>query len=168
MDRIAGQYAGKGGDEQFRIYVRLKPGARETLEKSREFFRDHENTVYHIGYPHSFRQSGKEPNMQFSLSEDGLRADIDVDYRSSRSPGSLFNGHLTSSNSDVRAGETPAHTARWTGLVLGWQDVFGKLKDAGQGRRLMTDRPSDRRRRCPPDRRRARRRTRSRMPCRSF
>jgi hypothetical protein len=131
VDRIAGQYGGKGGDQQFRLYVRLKPGARETLEKSQEFFRDHENTVYHIGYPHSFRQNGKEPNMQFSLSEDGLRADIDVDYRSSKSPAALFNGHLTSSNSDVRAGENPSsHTARWSGLVLWWQDVFGKLKDS--------------------------------------
>ena len=130
VDRIAGQYAGKGGDQQFRIYVKLKPGARDTLAGSREFFKDHENTVYHIGYPHSFRQTGKEPNMQVSISEDGLRADIDVDYRSSKSPQALFNGHLTSSNSDVRAGENPAlHTGRWTGLILWWQDIFGKLND---------------------------------------
>ena len=72
IDRIAGQYAGRDGDQQFRLYVRLKPDARDVLEKSREFFRDHENTVYHVGYPHSYRQTGKEPNMQFSLSEDGL------------------------------------------------------------------------------------------------
>ena len=77
---------GTGGDEQFRVYVRLKPDTREMLEKSREFFRDHENTVYHVGYPHSYRQAGKEPNIQISMSEDGLRADIDVDYRSSGSP----------------------------------------------------------------------------------
>ena len=44
---------------------------------------DHENTVYHVGYPESFRQIGTVPNMQFSLSEDGTKADIDVDYRSS-------------------------------------------------------------------------------------
>jgi hypothetical protein len=56
------------------------------LERSREFFRDHENTVYHVGFPHSYRQSGKNPNVQFSLSEDGRHADIDVDYRSSRPP----------------------------------------------------------------------------------
>jgi hypothetical protein len=95
IDRIAGQYAGRGGDQQFRLYVRLPPDARETLDTSREFFRDHENTVYHPGYPHSYRQSGREPNIQFSLAEDGLAADIDVDYRSSRSPQALFNGHLT-------------------------------------------------------------------------
>ena len=45
--------------------------------------------------------------MQISMSEDGLQADIDVDYRSSGSPQSLFNGHLTASNSDIRAGENP-------------------------------------------------------------
>jgi hypothetical protein len=131
VERIAGQYAGKSGDEQFRLYVRLKPDTRGVLENSREFFRDHENTVYHIGYPHSFRQTGKEPNVQISMSEDGLKADIDVDYRSSRSPQALFNGHLTASNSDVRAGENPTlHSGRWQGLVLWWQDVFGKLKES--------------------------------------
>ena len=81
IERIAGQYAGRGGDAQFRLYVNLKPDTRDVLEKSREFFRDHENTVYHVGYPDSYRQTGKEPNLQMSLSEDGLRADIDVDYR---------------------------------------------------------------------------------------
>ena len=98
------------------------------LEKSREFFRDHENTVYHVGYPDSYRQTGKEPNLQMSLSEDGLRADIDVDYRSSRSPRSLFNGHLTASNSDIRVGENPnLHSGRWGGLITWWQDTFGRL-----------------------------------------
>ena len=128
VSRIAGQYAGQGGDQQFRLYVTLKPGTRELLDKSREFFVDHENTVYHVGFPHSYRQAGKEPNLQISLSEDGLRADIDVDYRSSRSPQSLFNGHLTSSNSDVRAGDnSKVHNSRWSGLILWWQDLFGKL-----------------------------------------
>ena len=144
IDRIAGQYAGRGGDQQFRLYVRLKPDARDVLEKSREFFRDHENTVYHVGYPHSYRQIGKEPNMQFSLSEDGQRADIDVDYRSSRSPRALFNGHLTSANSDVRVGENPRlHNARWNGFIAWWQDVFGRLNDDTEPNRnlLYGDRP---------------------------
>ena len=113
-ERIAGQYYGRGGDQQFRLYVFLVPGAKETLEKAREFFLDHENTVYHVGYPISFRQEGKVPNIQFSLSEDGSKADIDVDYRSSKMPGAMFNGHLTSANSDVRAGDNhPQHTNRW-------------------------------------------------------
>jgi len=131
VNRIAGQYDGLGGDQQFRIFATLKPGTRELLDKSREFYRDHENTVYHVGFPHSYRQAGKEPNMQMSVSEDGLRADIDVDYRSSRSPQSLFNGHLTASNSDVRAGDNPRlHNGRWSGLVFWWQERFGKLQSS--------------------------------------
>ena len=86
VERIAGQYQGLPGDQQFRLFVTLKPDTRDVLEKTREFSRDHDNTVYHVGYPHSYRQVGREPNIQFSLSEDGLRADIDVDYRSSKSP----------------------------------------------------------------------------------
>ena len=145
IDRIAGQYAGRGSDQQFRVYVRLTPGARAVLEESREFFRDHENTVYHVGYPYSYRQTGKEPNMQFSLSEDGRRADIDVDYRSSRSPQALFNGHLTAANSDVRVGKNPRlHNGRWNGFVAWWQDVFGRLDDASEPRPdlLFANRPS--------------------------
>ena len=145
IDRIAGQYAGRGSDQQFRVYVRLTPDARDVLEKSREFFRDHENTVYHVGYPYSYRQTGKEPNMQFSLSEDGRRADIDVDYRSSRSPQALFNGHLTAANSDVRVGKNPRlHNGRWNGFVAWWQDVFGRLDDASEPRPdlLFANRPS--------------------------
>ncbi len=130
IERIAGQYAGRGGDEQFRLYVNMKPDTRDVLEKSQEFFRDHENTVYHVGYPHSYRQVGREPNMQVSLSEDGLRADIDVDYRASKTPQSMFNGHLTAGNSDIRVGENSTrHGVRWSGLITWWQ-TFGRLAEA--------------------------------------
>ena len=114
------------------------------LEKSREFFRDHENTVYHVGFPHSYRQAGKEPNMQFSLSEDGRRADIDVDYRSSRPPKALFNGHLTAANSDVRVGRNSRlHNGRWNGFVAWWQDVFGQIDEVSEpsGDLLYANRP---------------------------
>ena len=144
IDRIAGQYAGRSGDLQFRLYVRLKPEARDVLEKSREFFRYHENTVYHVGFPHSYRQTGKEPNMQFSLSEDGRRADIDVDYRSSRPPKALFNGHLTAANSDVRVGRNPRlHNGRWNGFIAWWQDVFGRIDEVSEpsGDLLYANRP---------------------------
>jgi hypothetical protein len=155
VERIAGQYAGKGGDEQFRLFVRLKPNTREVLEMSREFFRDKDNTVYHIGYPYSYRQTGKEPTLQISMSEDGLKGDIDVDYRSSRSPQSLFNGHLTSANSDVRAGENPVlHNDRWQGLVPWWQDVFGRVRESTprQEDLLGLDRPDVPSTPLPPDR----------------
>jgi hypothetical protein len=143
IERIAGQYAGRSGDEQFRLYVSLKPDTREVLEKSKEFFKDHENTVYHVGYPHSYRQIGKEPNVQVSMAEDGLSADIDVDYRASKTPQSMFNGHLTSSNSDIRVGENSLkHGERWNGLITWWQS-FGRLAQAGPEQQdlLNIDRP---------------------------
>ena len=154
IERIAGQYAGRGGDEQFRLYVDMKPDTRDVLEKSREFFRDHENTVYHVGYPHSYRQVGKEPNVQVSLSEDGQRADIDVDYRASKSPQSMFNGHLTAGNSDIRVGENSTkHGARWSGLITWWQ-TFGRLAEASpdQPDLLNLDRPDAPSTPLPPDR----------------
>ena len=128
VERIAGQYSGRGGDQQFRLYVDIKPETEDILARSVEFFVDKENTVYHVGYPKSYRQEGNVPNIQFSVSEDGARADIDVDYRSSKSPQALFNGHLTSANSDVRAGDNhDRHDRRWRGLINWWQDVFGNI-----------------------------------------
>jgi len=133
IDRIAGQYYGRQGDEQFRLYVNLREDTRDILEKSQEFHFGHENTVYHMGYPHSYRQGGKYPNMQFSTSDDGLRADIDVDYRSSKPPAALWNGHLTSANSDIRAGDNhERHSNRWSGLAAWWQELFGDLPE-GEG-----------------------------------
>lgn len=137
IERVAGQYYGRSGDEQFRLYVYLKEGARDVLERSREFHFGHLNTVYHVGYPESYRQGDGLPSIQFSVNEVGDKADIDVDYRSSKFPQSMFNGHLTSSNSDVRAGDNPErHAARWSGFVAWWRDVFGRLpfgeeKEAG-------------------------------------
>jgi hypothetical protein len=142
VQRIAGEYAGRGGDQQFRLYVELTDTARETLKKCREFFLDHHNTVYHTGYPESYRLSGKEPNLQVSIAEDGRRADIDVDYRSSRSPRSLFNGHLTAANSDVRVGENPrAHNGRWPGFLEWWRGGLGAIEDRmpAQQDKLGTD-----------------------------
>lgn len=128
LDRIAGQYFGRQGDEQFRLYFTMRPGARDTLEKSLEFRREQDNAVYHQDYPVNFRQDGKPPTMQISMSEDGLKADIDVDYRSSKLPAAMWNGHLSSANSDVRAGDNyKPHNMRWSGLVSWWQELFGNL-----------------------------------------
>jgi hypothetical protein len=163
VERIAGQYYGRSGDQQFRLYVFLKDGARATLEKSQEFSLGHLNTVYHVGYPYSFRQGGKLPSIQFSISEDHTKADIDVDYRSSKMPAAMFNGHLTSANSDVRAGDNhERHNARWGGFVAWWQGVFGKLAHhqgnaAGPGMysrerpEVPTPLPPDRPREAEPD-----------------
>jgi hypothetical protein len=133
LERVAGQYSGRMGDEQFRLFVELRPDTIDVLKQSQEFFRDRDNTVFHVGYPLNFRQVGRVPNIQFSVSEDGLRADIDIDYRSSGIPRGLFNGHLSAANSDVRAGNNfDRHTGRWTGLVPWWRAVFGGVSQNRQ------------------------------------
>ncbi len=126
VETVNGRIAGAGGDEQFRMYVVLKPDAIKTLEASREFKRGADNTVFHKGYPKNYRQQGKEPTMQVSIAETGLRADIDVDYRSSKFPAAVLNGHLTSANSDVRAGNNYSrHVNRWQGFANWWRGMFG-------------------------------------------
>jgi hypothetical protein len=130
LDRVAGQYHGRMGDEQFRLFVELTPDAVEILQRSQEFFRDRDNTVFHVGFPLSFRQIGSVPNIQFSVSEDGRRADIDVDYRASGMPRGLFNGHLSAANSDVRAGNNlDRHNRRWAGFVAWWRGIFGRVPE---------------------------------------
>lgn len=129
IEQIAGQQDGKGGDEQFRLYVKLKPDAIKKLDLSREFSRGKDNSVFHKGFPINYRQTSNAPTLQFSISKDASRADIDVDYRSSSFPKVLFNGHLTAGNSDVRvANNYFTHLLRWTGLVNWWDTVFPDLK----------------------------------------
>ena len=154
IERIAGQYYGRQGDEQFRVYSQLKPGSREILEQSKEFKFSEENIVYHVGYPYSYRQSGKVPNIQFSISEDGLRADIDVDYRSSKLPSAMWNGHLTAANSDVRAGDNhKRHNDRWGGFVNWWSAILGKLPDESEPEtELLTNEPPEPATPLPPNR----------------
>jgi hypothetical protein len=126
IESVNGKVPKVRGDLQFRIYVALVPTALDTLKQSKQFYRDHDNTVYHKGYPISYRQGGGDPSIQFSMSKDARHADIDVDYRSSRFPMALFNGHLTAANSDVRAGNnTNLHGQRWSGLADWWQLLFG-------------------------------------------
>ncbi|HJS74073.1 MAG TPA: hypothetical protein VJ921_07300, partial [Vicinamibacteria bacterium] len=155
IERIAGQYYGRAGDQQFRLYVYLKDGAREVLEKSSGFELTEINTVYHVGYPYSYRQEGL-PSIQFSISEGGDKADIDVDYRSSKFPRAMFNGHLTSANSDVRAGDNPErHTGRWSGFVAWWREVFGRVPfedEAESGPDLLTREPPEIPTALPPNR----------------
>jgi hypothetical protein len=126
VESVRGQVAGASGDHQFRIYVTLKPDAVQMLERSREFKRIADNTVYHKGYPINFRQQGGPPSMQVSIAPNRHNADVDVDYRASSFPVAMFNGHLTSSNSDVRAGNNyDRHANRWTGFQNWWRSIFG-------------------------------------------
>jgi len=153
VERIAGAIPGRGGDEQFRVYFILKPGARDKLEASQEFARTHDNTVYHAGYPISYRQGGKPPSMQFSMDEDAGRADVDVDYRASKMPSSMWNGHLTAANSDVRAGNNPElHGGRWSGFSNWWNEVFGKLADPATESTALFKEPPEPPTPLPPDR----------------
>ena len=136
LDRISGEQVGRAGDQQFRIYVTLRPNARDVLTRSREFVRSQENTAFHAGYPHSYRLGSGAPSIQFSVAEDGLSADVDVDYRTSKAPQSLFNGHLTAGNSDVRSGDNAQrHARRWNGFANWWSETFGAVRfgDAGEG-----------------------------------
>src|SRR5262245_48079517 len=126
VEAVKGEVAGVPGDQQFRMYVRLRPDALGTLEQSTECSRGADNSGYHRGYPINYRQQGQVPAIQFSVAIDERRADIDVDYRSSSFPAGLFNGHLTASNSDVRAGDNyDRHINRWTGFTNWWQSFFG-------------------------------------------
>ncbi len=128
VELVAGQEEGKGSDEQFRLYVRLIPGAAAKLASSREFSRGKDNTIFHHGYPVNYRQKGNPPTLQFSMTTEMDRADIDVDYRSSSFPKALFNGHLTAGNSDVRiGGNYPTHTSRWLGLTDWWESDVGSM-----------------------------------------
>jgi len=126
LDSVAGALPGSRGDEQFRIYVQLKPGAQDLLAKSQEFRRTRDNTIYHKGYPVCFRSNTGTPSIQVSMTRDGNRADIDVDYRSSKFPGALVNGHLSSTNSDVRAGNNDQrHDSTWAGMNNWWRSLLG-------------------------------------------
>jgi hypothetical protein len=125
VDTVAGEILGAGGDQQYRIYVEVKPGAMELLTQSTEFTRRRDNGVFHEGYPICFRSPGV-PSIQVSLSRDASRANIDVDYRSSKFPAAIVNGHLAASNSDVRAGDNyTRHTDYWAGLPNFWRNLLG-------------------------------------------
>ena len=133
VDEVMGEESSVGGDRQFRVYVYLKPNAIDILMKSQEFYRDRDNTVYHKGFPICYRLKNGPPSIQFSISRDSKMADVDVDYRSSGFPKSLVNGHLTASNSDVRAGNNlDKHDQRWAGLNGWWREVFGLLGSGGK------------------------------------
>jgi hypothetical protein len=126
VDAVRGEVAGARGDHQFRIYVLLAEDAVDRLKRSREFKRGADNAIYHKGYPINYREQGGAPSIQVSIALDDRHADIDVDYRSSSFPLVLFNGHLTSSNSDVRAGNNfDRHVNRWEGFQNWWRSFFG-------------------------------------------
>ena len=132
VDQVMGEESGASGDQQFRLYVYLKPNAVDILSRSQEFSHEKDNTGYHKGFPICYRLKDGPPSIQLSVSRDHKLSDVDVDYRSSGFPKGLLNGHLTAANSDVRAGNNLAlHDGRWSGLNGWWRDVFGQLGSGG-------------------------------------
>ncbi|MBI4891777.1 MAG: hypothetical protein HY821_14220 [Acidobacteria bacterium] len=132
VEEVAGERPGERGDRQFRVYFAMKPGAQQTLEAAREFNHEPDNTVFHAGYPTCFRLIGSVPSIQISLSRDARRADIDVDYRSSKIPAAMLNGHLRSANSDVRAGDNAdRHAGKWAGFSAWWKNLFASSPSPG-------------------------------------
>jgi hypothetical protein len=125
LDTVRGEVPGARGDGQFRIYVQLKPDKLGVLDRSKEFRRTEDNTVYHRGFPICYRSRPDVPSIQVSATQDKTRADIDVDYRSSGFPKALVNGHLAASNSDVRAGRNDEkHNSQWSGLNNWWRGLL--------------------------------------------
>jgi hypothetical protein len=132
LETVHGAIPGTRGDEQFRIYVQLRPGALEVLAKSQQFRRMEDNAVYHRGYPVCYRSRPAVPSIQVSATRDEARADLDVDYKASGFPIGLVDGHLTASNSDVRAGDNyETHVNRWQGLNDWWRSLLSLARVNG-------------------------------------
>jgi len=148
IETVRGEVTNSRGDVQFRIYTVLVPGAVDVLERSVEFKRGRDNTYYHVDYPVNYRLDGT-PSLQFSITEDGHRADMDVDYRSSSFPKFFFDGHLKAANSDVRAWNNyDIHVGRWQGFINWWRNLFGlplvgktSAAQPGEGRSLYPPNP---------------------------
>ncbi|KAF0248219.1 MAG: Uncharacterized protein FD167_2377 [bacterium] len=101
VDVILGENKGKDGTQQFRLLVSLKDGAGSNIRTAKNFG----NVPGHgEEFKHGRQLSGGEPSIQISVSPDGKKADIDVDYESKNAVVNVFNGfkHLKASNSDVR------------------------------------------------------------------
>jgi hypothetical protein len=147
LETVHGAIPGTRGDDQFRVYVQLKPGALELLDKSQEFRRMADNGVYHKGYPICYRSLPSVPSIQVSATLDKTRADVDVDYKSSGFPKGLVDGHLTAGNSDVRAGHNyETHVNRWQGLNNWWRSLLSlaganETGDASMEKQSFPDEP---------------------------
>jgi hypothetical protein len=134
LDHVAGRTPGARADEQFRLYVRLRRDALARLESAREFQRTMDNTAYHPGYPMSFRSVGA-PTIQISVSRDGRRASIDVEYRQASFPSSLLSPEPASGLDVTAGGNFERYSRRWAGLEDWWTTFFGlpvRKRDAGE------------------------------------
>ncbi|QQS33238.1 MAG: RHS repeat-associated core domain-containing protein [Acidobacteriota bacterium] len=86
----------------FRIYAELTENAREIVSGATNF---KGSNGHPPGFPDGWQQSGGSPGLQISMSKDGKRGDIDVDYQSKNLfvvAFTLCQLHCKESNSDVR------------------------------------------------------------------
>lgn len=117
---IRGENMQLSSDQQFFLLVRLNESASDLLRRSTQFS-EGRNTIYHRGFPFSFRQArhkgrrGQEASLHISTSRDGRLANVHVDYR-------FGVRHLQPANADVRApGNHQRHVERWVGLTAWWR-----------------------------------------------
>lgn len=95
----------------------LKDGVAENIKSAKNFS---PSPGHGSEYPYGRQLKGGEPSIQFAISGDGKRADIDVDYEVKTPEGFIKEGfiksnpikavisvfeHLKTSNSDVRNGD---------------------------------------------------------------
>jgi RHS repeat-associated protein len=120
IDIVAGKIKGKGGDEQFRVYVQLTSNAESTL-KAATHLEYGKNTFFHAEFENSYRQErkdgkkGLEAGFQISATKDYKRADIDVDYR-------FGFAHVKEDNSNVQAeGNFQKQIDRFPGMRNWWE-----------------------------------------------
>ena len=66
VDQVMGEESGASGDQQFRLYVYLKPNAVDMLSRSQESLTSRDNTGYHKGFPICYRLKDGPPSIQFS------------------------------------------------------------------------------------------------------
>lgn len=104
-DKNGNEVQSEEGSAQFRLLVTLKPGAIETLDKSKEFDKSVNAHVYKDGEVQkgegTLRSGGfLKPGIQVSFLKDRRTADIDVDYN-----GGLSGNHGQPGNSDIQTGD---------------------------------------------------------------
>ena len=76
IDGILGADPGAGGTEQFRIFVGVKENTLEVLNSL-----GLDRVKGHDEFDQGFQQPQPEPSLQFNLTVDGRRGELDIDFR---------------------------------------------------------------------------------------
>jgi len=88
VDQVMGEEDGARGDQQFRLYVYLKPNAVDILSRSQEFLHDKDNATYHKGFPICYRLKKGPPSIRASIRARTIscKAGLSGNNRTSRLP----------------------------------------------------------------------------------